>query len=93
MAVQIKQRRVRKPWWNEGLSAVRNEMCIKEREWIREKNNIQKQRLKMKNQITFRIKINVNFGRKLGSLGLQMKDNHLFHCNSKVTMGLLQTIF
>ena len=41
-----KKRRVKKPWWNEGLSALWNEMCMNERQWLREKNNLQKQRLK-----------------------------------------------
>lgn len=36
--ISNKKRRLRKPWWNETLSIMWNEMCIKEREWLREKN-------------------------------------------------------
>ena len=44
---QIKGRRVGKPWWNENLSLVWNEVCLKKRLWVKCKDPRQKRILKL----------------------------------------------
>ena len=80
-------------------------MCMNERQWLREKNNLQKQRLKSvliskrkefdkavrkaKRKfkktnddylIEFQTKDQHEFWKKLGLLGLRLKDNHSYLC-------------
>ena len=43
--VSNKRRKFKKPWWNEELSALWNDSCIKERIWLREKDHFTKIRL------------------------------------------------
>ena len=44
--VSNKRRKFKKSWWNEELSALWNDSCIKERIWLREKDHVTKIRLK-----------------------------------------------
>ena len=48
-----KKSRLKKPWWNEELSALWNETYIKERDWLRAKSSTVK---KMLNYFYFKTK-------------------------------------
>ena len=44
--VSNKKRRIKKAWWNEELSALWNETCFTEKEWLKEKCPMLKKKLK-----------------------------------------------
>ena len=41
-ATQTKKKRLKKPWWNEELSDLWNDMCTEERKWLKAKGNDRK---------------------------------------------------
>ena len=44
--VSNKKRKILKPWWNDTLSVLWNDMCAAEKEWLRETNTVVKARKK-----------------------------------------------